>query len=73
MAYLHKQTPTILHRDMKSQNILLDATWRAKIADFGISRPYDDVGMTARVGTTRWTAPVKIFKEAQMLIFIGSA
>ena len=35
LAYLH---PSVVHRDLKPQNILLDAAGRAKIADFGISR-----------------------------------
>ena len=35
LAYLH---PSVIHRDLKPQNILLDAHGRAKIADFGISR-----------------------------------
>lgn len=35
LAYMH---PSVIHRDMKPQNILLDADARVKIADFGISR-----------------------------------
>ena len=35
LAYLH---PSVVHRDLKPQNILLDINGRAKIADFGISR-----------------------------------
>lgn len=35
LAYLH---PSVVHRDLKPQNILLDTSGRAKIADFGISR-----------------------------------
>ncbi|KAH8055759.1 protein kinase [Aureococcus anophagefferens] len=36
MAYLHKEG--VLHRDLKSQNVLLTNEWRCKIADFGISK-----------------------------------
>lgn len=35
LAHLH---PTIIHRDLKPQNILLDKSKRAKLADFGMSR-----------------------------------
>lgn len=37
LEYLHKEvTPPIVHRDVKTSNILLDSGWGARIADFGI-------------------------------------
>ena len=35
LAYLH---PSVVHRDLKPQNVLLDADGHAVLADFGISR-----------------------------------
>ncbi|ETI37157.1 TKL protein kinase [Phytophthora nicotianae] len=63
LTYLHSLDPLVLHRDLKSKNILLTEDLEAKITDFGVSRESSDRTMTAGVGTSLWMAPEVMMGE----------
>ncbi|XP_062196792.1 serine/threonine-protein kinase STY8-like [Phragmites australis] len=56
MDYLHQNN--IIHRDLKTANLLIGYDQVVKIADFGVARLGSQEGqMTAETGTYRWMAP----------------
>lgn len=63
LAYLHSLDPIVLHRDLKSMNILLTPNLEVKITDFGVSRLWSVDTMTAGVGTALWMAPEVMMGE----------
>ncbi|KAL3661144.1 hypothetical protein V7S43_013753 [Phytophthora oleae] len=57
LEYLHSRRTPIIHRDLKSRNVLLTRQLEAKVIDFGVSKGRLELTMTAGVGTSYWTAP----------------
>jgi serine/threonine protein kinase len=54
MEALH--SVNVIHRDLKSMNVLLGDNYRSMITDFGVAREVDQV-MTSQIGTMLWMAP----------------
>jgi serine/threonine protein kinase len=62
LCYLHHDCcPLILHRDVKSNNILLDSNFEAHVADFGLAKFLQDLGasqcMSSVAGSYGYIAP----------------
>lgn len=62
MLYLHTRNPVIVHRDLKSPNLLVTNDWVVKVSDFNLSKLVADtpvqVSMSSEYNNNpRWTAP----------------
>eukprot|EP00698_Gefionella_okellyi_P005643 TRINITY_DN15117_c0_g1_i1.p1 TRINITY_DN15117_c0_g1~~TRINITY_DN15117_c0_g1_i1.p1 ORF type:complete len:969 (-),score=229.55 TRINITY_DN15117_c0_g1_i1:6-2912(-) len=57
MLYLHSLNPPVIHRDLKTPNLLVDDHFTVKVADFGASRVKADSATMTSIGTPAWTAP----------------
>ncbi|KAF2289059.1 hypothetical protein GH714_025540 [Hevea brasiliensis] len=65
MNYLHHCNPPIIHRDLKSSNLLVDKNWTVKVGDFGLSRLKHETYLTTMTGkgTPQWMAPEVLRNE----------
>nr|KYP74421.1 Serine/threonine-protein kinase CTR1 [Cajanus cajan] len=65
MNCLHTSSPTIVHRDLKSPNLLVDKNWNVKVCDFGLSRLKHNTFLSSKstAGTPEWMAPEVLRNE----------
>jgi len=71
MQYLH--TRKVLHRDLKSQNVLIDGGLQARIADFGLAK-FPFVGESSEdgiTGTVPYMAPEILSRRSYGLVRCG--
>ena len=59
LSYMHTQKRGIIHRDIKSANILLNSEGRVKLADFGVAAQLNSTASKRNtvIGTPHWMSP----------------
>jgi serine/threonine protein kinase len=67
MHFLHSSG--VVHRDLKSLNLLLDNKWNVKVSDFGLTKFKDSMkkkDSTAQVGSVHWMAPEVLAEQSNV-------
>jgi serine/threonine protein kinase len=74
LAYLHEAIdPKVVHRDIKSSNILIDTEFNSKVSDFGLAKLLDSDAShinTRVMGTYGYSSHFAPFMSAPILIFL---
>jgi serine/threonine protein kinase len=68
MLYLHTRHPPIVHRDVKSLNILVTKDWKAVVADFGLTKIMNRAFLNSYCGSPAWVAPEGMCTIALLLL-----
>merc|ERR1712050_446641 len=63
LEYLHSRDPPVVHRDIKSANLLVTLDMRVKLADFGCSKRAPVTQSFTMVGSIPWMAPEVIMHQ----------
>ena len=73
LSYMHHDcSPPVIHRDITSNNVLLDSEYEAHVSDFGTARLIkpDSSNWTSFAGTFGYTAPGTIFLIRALVILL---
>ncbi len=67
LEYLHTQTPPVIHRDIKPDNIIISPEGRAMLVDFGIFKRFDLQRYTTQgaVGVTPGYSPLEQYRSGE--------
>jgi len=53
VRYLHSQDPVVVHRDLKTQNVVLDLNLNVKLCDFGLTESME----RTHISKKQWRLP----------------
>lgn len=68
LGYLHSQSPPIIYRDMKPDNVMLKPDGTVTLIDFGTAREFKDssaISDTVSLGTVGYAAPEQFGEQGQ--------
>ena len=64
--YLHSQNPVVVHRDLKSLNVVLDLSFNLKLVDFGLTECLNNSKARHNGGSPRYMAPELFDKKLRI-------